>query len=104
VDGFEGFLAFDFVNVTLSIGSVYTALIDNDTVRWALASNQHTFGNGTPRNAFDYPGGDLILSGAVSIFSDATFKVLPITTPEPGSLLLLFIGLTGVFVKRVFVF
>ncbi|MDY6782619.1 MAG: hypothetical protein SW833_08760 [Cyanobacteriota bacterium] len=41
--GFSGFVDFDFSTVTLEVGEIYTAILEDDTVRWALKSNQHSF-------------------------------------------------------------
>jgi hypothetical protein len=91
---FSGFIDFDFSTVMLEVGQIYTAIIQDDTVRWGLRTNQHSFGvpGGTPipGNAPDYPGGDLIEFGQVVPYSDATFRVLVApteTVPEPSTTL-----------------
>lgn len=98
--GFSGFVDFDFSTVVLEVGQIYTAIIEDDTVRWGLRTNQHSYaipgGELIPGAAPDYTGGDLIVAGEVRPYSDATFRVLVAPTesiPEPSTTLgLLAIG------------
>jgi hypothetical protein len=98
VDGFQGYADVDFSSIALTVGDTYTAIVEDDTVRWGL-SIASDLGN-------LYPGGVLIANGNLQDNIDTRFRVLTAETesvPEPNSALgLLAFGTLGAgsFLKR----
>ena len=89
--------------VLLTIGARYSAMLINDTPRWGLRINQHTYGggNGPIPGRIDYTGGDWIELGNTNPLFDATFRVLPAASiPEPATVLLVGLGLLMSFANR----
>lgn len=98
-----GWVDFDFPGVLLTIGAKYSAMLINDTPRWGLRINQHTYGggNGPIPGRIDYTGGDWIELGNTNPLFDATFRVLPAASiPEPATVLLVGLGLLMSFANR----
>ncbi|MEP0754933.1 PEP-CTERM sorting domain-containing protein [Trichocoleus sp. Lan] len=98
VDGFEGYADVDFSYIALTVGDTYTAIVEDDTVRWGLSIASDL---GDP-----YPGGVAITNGNLQDNIDTRFRVLAAETesvPEPNSVLgLLAFGTLGAgsFLKR----
>lgn len=85
--GTQGFVDFDFSSVILTVGNVYTSIIERPNARWGIERNQHTYPTGTPISGrVDYPGGDYIVQGSVQAILDARFRVIPIPEPTTGIL------------------
>ncbi|MEP0798288.1 hypothetical protein NDI44_27565 [Trichocoleus sp. DQ-A3] len=98
VNGFQGYADVDFSSIALTAGNTYTAIVEDDTVRWGLsiASDLGDL----------YPGGVAITNGNLQDNLDTRFRVLIAETEsvtEPNSVLgLLAFGTLGAasFLKR----
>lgn len=102
-NGHSDWLDFDFSDVLLTVGNLYSAMVIDNTVRWGARTNQHSFTNGNPISGkIDYVGGHAIVDGNIQTFRDMTFRILtPTNVPEPGTLALFVFGLMGLgFMKR----
>jgi hypothetical protein len=87
--GFLGFYPADFPTVTLSAGSVYTAMVVAPTVRWGIAlDNQNV-----------YAGGEAIQWG-FRPDEDLTFEVDAIPEPTTGVLIILTVAMRMVSRRR----
>jgi len=88
------FVDFDFSSVSLTVGALYTAIVQAPNARWAI--NYEASGN-------PYAGGTMISGGSVFQDLDLRFRVTPLSTvPVPAAVWLFgtaLIGLAG-FSKR----
>jgi len=90
-DGYSGWLLFELGSVALNLGDKYSMFVIDDTLRWAIYSNQHSYASGDPLvGRIDYIGGDAILGGNVIPYKDLVFMVVPV--PEPMTLSLFALG------------
>ncbi len=85
-----GYVDFDFSSTNLVVSSSYTALIDAQNSRWAIA--------GTTENL--YVGGRAYDGEGFFGEGDLRFRVTPTSVPEPGTLALFTLGLLGIAARR----
>jgi len=102
IPGTYDYVNFDFSSIILSIGNIYTAIIERPNPRWGVQSNQHSYPNGIPISGrTDYIGGDRIFQGTVQSFEDLRFRILPLSTvPEPNTLFIILTGLLVLFARK----
>lgn len=77
------------------MGSVYTAVLRNDTSQWLFQIGQNT-----------YAGGVLISAGVVDSGEDGALRVSPVdvanVVPEPSTCMLAILEVTGLALRRLF--
>ena len=82
VDDFNGWADVDFTSVVLNVGNSYTAIVEDDTVRWGVEAFNENL----------YLGGQAILYGSLNETTDLRFRVLtretaaPTSVPEPSTI------------------
>jgi hypothetical protein len=79
-NGYVGWADIDFSSVVLNVGSTYTAIVTDNTVRWGLSLSA---------NSDVYSGGSAIIFNELRPNSDLRFRVLASSkpVPEPASVL-----------------
>lgn len=91
--GYSDWLYFDFSSVTLDVGSLYTAVLVDDSGRWGVYASQNTIPGSPFSGSVDYEGGDAIFNGEARIYDDLTFSVTPV--PVPAAFWLFISGALG---------
>jgi|JI8StandDraft_2_1071088.scaffolds.fasta_scaffold76200_2 hypothetical protein len=79
----------DFTGTSLTVGSMYTAVLSTTTAFWGVYST----------NSDSYAGGSAYVSGD-AVADDLVFQVNSATVPEPFGGALLAIGMGALFVAR----